>query len=494
MIKLKNVIPWIQSLSLTKIILFLILLQTAIHIKYSSYPPVGFHAWRQTIGLSVARNYYEEDMNLFTPRVDSRGQHTGITGMEFPLTNYLIAITYHVFGFNNISSRYLILAFSFIAIAFCFLFFKRIFYDKFYGLCAALLMIFSPLFCYYSFAVLPEVPSLAFLLISLFYLNKWDQENKNKYITIFAIAFCLAGLMKISAIVILPYALILLLRKRKLTLPFLGSIVISLVVIAAWYLYARHLSNVHQNYDFSLAFIFPPDFNSFLETAKRVFIQWLPELYINYSEFILFVLGLFVIWKYKSQFTNLKLFFKYFALGVLLFMLVRFPLLLEHDYYMVPSLPLLIGISTIGIYFIREKISQSKYYKFWLCLSLAIIITIPILGTVRAFERFERGLKDTPHEQLTLETHLSQAIPYKDALIMITDESKSIKLYYANRKGWNIPINISVETFNDIISNGAKYLISDSRTFENRKGIRNRIHLLSSYYSFNIYEFVNEKD
>jgi 4-amino-4-deoxy-L-arabinose transferase-like glycosyltransferase len=208
-----NIINWIQSLSLTKILLFLILLQAAIHIKYSNYPPVGFHAWRQTIGLSVARNYYEEDMNLFTPRVDSRGQHTGITGMEFPLTNYLIAITYHIFGFNNISSRYLILAFSFVAIAFCFLFFKEMFKDKFYGLCAALLMIFSPLFCYYSFAVLPEVPSLAFLLISLFYLHKWDQENKNKYFTMFAIAFCLAGLIKISAIIILPYALILLIRK-----------------------------------------------------------------------------------------------------------------------------------------------------------------------------------------------------------------------------------------------------------------------------------------
>ena len=491
---MKNIVNWIQSLSLIKIILFLILLQTAIHIKYSNYPPVGFHAWRQTIGLSVARNFYEEDMNLFTPRVDSRGQHTGITGMEFPLTNYLVAITYHIFGFNNISSRYLILAFSFVAIAFCFLFFKKIFGDKFYGLCATLLMIFSPLFCYYSFALLPEVPSLAFLFISLFYLHKWDQENKNEYFTIFAIAFCLAGLMKISAIVILPYVFILLLRKRKHTLfPIIG-IIISLAIIAVWYIYARHLSSVHQNYDFSLAFIPPADFHQFLITFKRVFIQWLPEVYLNYAEFVLFIIGLFALIKYKSQFLKLKIFFKYLTIGLLLFMAARFPILFDHDYYMVPSLPLLIGVSTIGIYWIRKRLSHKKHYKFWLYISFVLIITIPILGSIRALERFERGFRDIPYEQITLETHLLKVIPNKDALVMITDESKSIKLYYANRNGWNIPVNISIETFNDIINNGAKFLISDSRAFENRKGIRNRIRLISNYYSFNIFELVNEKD
>lgn len=492
--RIKNIVTWIHSLSSTQIILFLILLQAAVHIKYSNYPPVGFHAWRQTIGISVARNFYEEDMNLFTPRVDSRGQHSGITGMEFPLTNYLIAFTYHIFGFNNISSRYLILAFSFIAIAFCFLFFKEIFQDKFYGLSAALMLIFSPLFCYYSFAVLPEVPSLAFLLISLFYLHKWNQENKSKHFTLFVIAFCLAGLIKISAIIVLPYALILLLKKRKLTLSFITRIVICTAIIAVWYLYARHLSSVHQNYDFSLAFIFPSNFHSFLETANRVFVQWLPELYINYAEFILFILGLSVIWKQKPQFLDLKLFFTFYALGLLMFMLARFPLLLEHDYYMVPSLPLLIGISTVGIYWIRERLSQAKHFKFWLSFSLILIIAIPVLGSIRALERFERGLENIPYEQLTLETHLSQIIPDTDALIMITDESKSIKLYYANRNGWNIPENISIDTFNDIINNGAKYLISDSRTFENRKGIRNKIRLLSSYYSFNIYELVMKQD
>lgn len=90
-----------------------------------------------------------------------------------------------------------------------------------------------------------------------------------------------------------------------------------------------------------------------------------------------------------------------------MFMPVGFPLLLVHDYYMVPSLPLLIGISTIGVYWIRGRLSQAKHLKFWLSFSLILIIAISVLGSIRALERFERGLKNTPYEQLTLETHLS---------------------------------------------------------------------------------------
>ena len=217
-------------------------------------------------------------------------------------------------------------------------------------------------------------------------------------------------------------------------------------------------------------------------------------MYLNYAEFLLFIIGFYALIKHKSRFKELKITFMYLTIGVLLFMVAWFPILFDHDYYMIPSLPLLVGISTVGIFWIRENFSCGEHHKFWLFLSGVLIITVPILGSVRALERYERGLRDTPYEQIVLEVHLSQVMPDTEALIMITDESKSIKLYYANRNRWNIPGNISIDTFNDIINNGAKYLISDSRTFENRKEIKNKIRLLSSYYSYNIYELVEKQD
>ena len=61
MTNIERLITWVQSIKSGKLIIVLLLLQTAVHVKYSDYPPVGYHQWRQTMGLSVARNFYEED-------------------------------------------------------------------------------------------------------------------------------------------------------------------------------------------------------------------------------------------------------------------------------------------------------------------------------------------------------------------------------------------------------------------------------------------------
>ena len=48
----------------------------------------------------VARNYQEVDPDLFYPRIDIAGEKSGITGMEFPLLNYLMYLVGLVFGQN----------------------------------------------------------------------------------------------------------------------------------------------------------------------------------------------------------------------------------------------------------------------------------------------------------------------------------------------------------------------------------------------------------
>ena len=64
-------------------------------------PPLEVgHNWRQTTVLMVARNFYEDGLDLLHPRVDMAGELSGITGMEFPLRNALFALVGFVFGFD----------------------------------------------------------------------------------------------------------------------------------------------------------------------------------------------------------------------------------------------------------------------------------------------------------------------------------------------------------------------------------------------------------
>lgn len=58
-------------------------------------------AWREPDVAGIARNYYEEDMNLFVPRIDWRADGPGIVESEFPLFAWCGAVLYHVCGYHE---------------------------------------------------------------------------------------------------------------------------------------------------------------------------------------------------------------------------------------------------------------------------------------------------------------------------------------------------------------------------------------------------------
>ena len=61
-------------------------------------PLIDKQAWRQTDTAAVARNFFEEDFNIFSPRVDWRGDGPGVVEMNFPLYPYLVSLLYGTLG------------------------------------------------------------------------------------------------------------------------------------------------------------------------------------------------------------------------------------------------------------------------------------------------------------------------------------------------------------------------------------------------------------
>ena len=65
-------------------------------------PPLEVsHNWRQTTVTMVARNFEEVNNNIFYPRLDIDGDKAGVTGMEFPVFNYLIYLMSLLFGYEH---------------------------------------------------------------------------------------------------------------------------------------------------------------------------------------------------------------------------------------------------------------------------------------------------------------------------------------------------------------------------------------------------------
>jgi 4-amino-4-deoxy-L-arabinose transferase-like glycosyltransferase len=474
----------IDSASTVLLFSILLFLQTIVHIKYLDLPPVGFHQWRQTMTLSVARNYSEESMNFFLPRVDSRAEYSGITGMEFPLVSYSIALGYNIFGFSHILGRSVILGYSYLALIACFLLSRKLFHSPFYAFSSALFLMFSPLFCYYSCTVLPDVPSLAFMYLSLYLFLTYEESGKTLHFVYMLAAFTLAALIKIYALILVPFIVYRMTKirhplSRKFSL--LTGLAASLFIVGAWYLYARFLSDMYHNYDFRLHSNFPYAISLIPDVLKKVFVQWLPELYMNYAQFIFFCVGVYYF-KTKSS-KSIHQFILLYGLTFLVYMTAFLPMFEIHDYYALPALPLLILLATEGF---RHMVDWSESNRWTGRLVMILLLALPILGSIRSLSRFEGAGR--PRDLMTIESHLDNVIPDKsDRIIAAGDDSPSIYLYFMHRKGWPLAEELTENQLLEMMNLGATHLVSSSRLLESKSFIAKHLVPLSEYGMFRVF-------
>jgi len=85
------------------ILLLIAVVSFFMHLEHLSKDLMSDHVWRQTQTQSTIINFYEEDMNIFNPRQNERGNTMGILRMEFPLMQWLVACLYKIFG-NHLPS------------------------------------------------------------------------------------------------------------------------------------------------------------------------------------------------------------------------------------------------------------------------------------------------------------------------------------------------------------------------------------------------------
>jgi tetratricopeptide (TPR) repeat protein len=478
--------PEFQCKKISLALLLLILVHVGLHLKYVPLPPGGFHLWRQTQGLAVARNFQEEGMNILKPRVDNRGNLSGITGMEFPLVNFLAACHYKVFGFSHAGSRLVILFFSVAAIVFCFLFFRQLLADSIAALMTSFCLAFSPLFGYYALVMLPDVPMLAWLFASLFFLRKWAGELRWPFLFWALLCLAMAGMLKISALFVALYFMRVICQARKGGNTFwrLASLALALLLVLLWYLYAMHLSGAYGNFDFRLNPEWQRGLTGSLEVLVTVFFKWLPGFFVSVIQLPLLLLGLVVLARQKGS--AAKDFTVFFLAGFLAYAGMFYPMFTLHDYYMIPALPLLVLGCALGMRALL-KTSQKRKHVFW-ALWLLLVVMVPLAGSLRYIWRFEDRSADRLHR---LEIQLDRILPDKGQRLMVgCEDSPSVYLYFFHRRGWTIRESLGTREFERMVVKGASHLVCDSRKFTSRPEIRRRLEKIASVGGFTVYRLL----
>ena len=404
---------------------FWIILFFLIRLIGIANPPLEpAHNWRQTTVAMVARNFLEIDNNILYPRLDISGDKTGISGMEFPLLNYLIYLLSEVFGYQHWYGRLINLIFSSLGLWYFFMLVKKHFSPK-TAFNASLILMFSIWFTY-SRKIMPDTFSMSLILASIYYGTNYFHSNSKSTLNLclyFSLT-TLGMLSKLPSAYLLALFVLLVFDKKieiskKIIFSFIS--VLSLTISVSWYFYwVPHLVETYNFWYFFMG-------NSIIEGAKEIttnIISTLDNFYdsaLKYIGFLLFLTGLFYMFRKKN--TTLIYVFLTGSVGFLIIILKMGQAFPHHAYYIIPFVPLMALVTGYGL-------DQIKYKK----LSLILLIAICSEGLLNRHHDFIIPSKNLT--LLTLEEHLDK-VSEKEDLILINSGSTTTPMYFSHRRGWS---------------------------------------------------------
>jgi len=442
------------------------------HFKHFSKDLMSVHVWRQTQTQSTIINFYEEDMNIFNPSRNDRGNTDGIFRMEFPLMQWIVACGYKLFGNRLIISRgfmFLIGLFSVLGIYFLL---NNLFHNEHLALIGAWAFNFSPCFYYYTINPLPDNLALCCAIWGTSLFFSWYNNKRMSNLIFSGLFISVAALCKLPFIVFYIIPFIFFVRsvyeyglKKETTYQFI-SIFSFAILPLAWYISV--IPDWHGNPIVKGLFHNTDSIYGLLDYLQFNLISTLPELLLNYGSLPLFLVGGWFLFKRKS-YKDPK-----FVLILGLSLIVLFYFLFElnaiariHDYYLFPFYPLLFILVAYGAY----NMLISKYVTLRY-LTIFLLIILPFTCYMRMKGRWDPEKPGFNKDLLTYKNELRNAVP-KDALVVAgNDKSHFILFYYIDKKGWGFhDDNLTSNALKKMIDKGAKYLYTDSKEVVAKKDI-----------------------
>lgn len=432
---------------------FWILLLFILRLYGISLPPLEIeHNWRQTTVTMVARNFYEIDQNIFFPRVDMAGNLSGITGMEFPLLNYLIFLFAKIFGYQDWYGRLIVLITSSFGIWYFFKLLKQQF-DKKTAFNASILLLFSLWFAY-SRKIMPDTFATSLAIISLYFGLEFLAKRDYKSLLLYFF-FGLFGLLaKLPVAFLFIYFLVPVLKGKIFTsqkITFALSSVLLLSPVIWWYfVWTPYLT---EHYGF-WHFFMGKDFIDGWQDSLKDWPAVLYRLFITPLGFsgLVFLLVSFVWLFTKKEFKVLGVYVLGLSSFFILVVLKAGWTFHHHNYYVLAFIPVyVIPIAK----FLEYQPSRLKVF---------FLLIMGIEGIASQYHEFR--IKDDFAALLELESSLDSLSSRKD-LIVLNSGNYPTPMYFAHRKGWTLSNEVlqNPENLKLTEEKGAKYVVILKKVF-----------------------------
>ncbi len=412
-------------------------------------PPLEVaHNWRQTTGTMVTRNFYEGSSNILYPKIDFAGEKTGITGMEFPVLNYLDYLVSEVFGYQHWYGRLINLIVSSFGIWFFFRLLKRYFTEE-TAFNASIILLASIWFAY-SRKIMPDTFATSLVIIGFYYAACFFEDQKRRWLhlMLFALFTLLGVLAKLPAgFLLVLYAFFIFNRHISIHLKIVFFITSGIILspIAWWYF--SWVPYLVEKYQFWHFFMGKPISIGAKELVENLG-DGLKHFYDSALKFIGF--GFFLTGFYFAFKKRNKLLLWILSLGFAAFLVIALKAgftFTHHSYYIIPFVPIMALVAGYGVAGFQKNLVQ-----------IIILAAIILEGTLNQLHDFR--LKEHESAFVKLETDMDRFSKRSDLIVVNTIDNPT-PIYFAHRKGWVASNDelLSASFRKNIREKGCKYIV-----------------------------------
>lgn len=488
------------------------------YTKTFFFRPSGMHQWRQADCLSITKNYYEEGLNFFEPKIHFQGVKDGRAVSECPLLNYSVACLWKVFGEHEFIYRLLEYLMFISAMYVLFISILREYKSALMAFFTVSLFLTSPLLVFYSANFIADTPALSLGILCFCYFFRFYHHKSMRHFYLAVLFGTLAVLLKASALtgiaLVLFFSAIDLLGFHRIfktekifqkkTAPSL-VILLSVSLVYAWYRFALHYNDNNNNNIFLLTVlpIWEMESQDIINNAKILFNNLFPVFLNRPMFFLFFAIVLYVLSGFKRLPVFLKYAFVFSGIFFVVYLLFFFQVFTVHDYYLTnlmifPAITLFCfcnllyqsGFVVANIAFIRlfvivliifNSFHAAAIYRLRMIEDDKMVSWFPFISEDEnklakyLFWDYNNNMKNLEDFTPELRKH---GIKREDWVLAIPDQSFNIALYFMDQKGFAIARHHFVEdsmVMDRFFDRKIKYLIlSDSyykreRAFQRHK-------------------------
>jgi hypothetical protein len=329
------------------VVFFLIVFSLSIFLFKDSIAlfPSFIHAWTQSDRYALALGFLNNDFDFFHPQTFNLITTRGITQVDFPINEYIVAFIMWMTGMHvPMMFRIYILMYGLVGLYFLFKLTRYLGGTFFNSLFVSLFIFSCPVFAYYLDGFIPSIPSFSNCIIAFYFFFRYQQSQGKKDFSFAILFFTLAALSRTPFVIFLFAAfctqILFYFRKKRASRFELKIFLLGFASVIIYYLYNSYLQS-HFGSQFLSALLIPDSLNELKEITIRVIDSWKLEYFTKYHYFALVIILCTLPFKSLAREGSKKtviIFYLWISFtGVLMYFLVMARQFPAHDYYFIDS-------------------------------------------------------------------------------------------------------------------------------------------------------------